>query len=195
MEEAAGVPLSPFPRSLSHGWPRARALSAVGSSRRFCSPRTKFPRAVRCRVTARGGPGPGCGEPAMGEGAARGSASGRGGGCCRRGPPWPRGGGRGSALAIGTGRGRELKERFDLKNRDPCPIGRAEGWVFAGEMRGSCLQLAYKVPVLGSQDLPGSQRAKTERLGPPPPGHGAARPGSARGASAAAFPFPAPRGP
>lgn len=47
-------------------------------------------------------------------------------------------------------------------------------------MRGSCLQLAYKVPVLGSQDLPGSQRAKTERLGPPPPGHGAARPGSGR---------------
>lgn len=47
-------------------------------------------------------------------------------------------------------------------------------------MRGSCLQLAYKVPVLGSQDLPGSQRAKTERLGPRPPGHGAARLGSGR---------------
>lgn len=130
-EEAAGVPLSPFPRSLSHGWRRARALSAVGSSRRFRSPRTEFPRAVRCRVTARCGPGPGCGEPATG--AARGSAAGRGGGCCWRGPPWPRGGDRGSALAIGTGRGRELNQKNSLIKKIAIPA--RSGELRAGSLR------------------------------------------------------------
>ncbi|XP_058708647.1 collagen alpha-2(I) chain-like [Poecile atricapillus] len=66
----------------------------------------------------------------------------------------------------------------------PAPDGRAEGWVFAGEMRGSCLQLAYKVPVLGSRDLPGAQRAKTERGGAAGAARG--RSGGTRGPARAA---------
>lgn len=72
-------------------------------------------------------------------------------------------------------------------------IGRAEGWVFAGEMRGSWLQLAYKVPVLGSQDLPGSQRAKTERGGAAARGRGE-RPEAASRKCLPSLPFPSRRG-
>lgn len=122
------------------------------------------------------GPGPRCGaasgaSEAPGPGAGRfGPSQVRGGGgadrCLPRlggWPRWPRGGGRGgggSALAMGTGQREEPNLTNSNKKSQPAPDGRVEGWVFAGEMRGLCLQLAYKVPVLGSQDLPGTRSGR-----------------------------------
>ncbi|KAM9537332.1 uncharacterized protein ACIB01_011786 isoform 1-T1 [Guaruba guarouba] len=116
---------------------------------------------------------------------------GRGGGCRPGGDP----GAGGSAPQWAPAGARSSIKRSNEESQ-PAPDGRVEGWVFAGEMRGSCLQLAYKVPVLGSQDLPGSQRAKTERGGaaarsrgdPAQPGAGIARSGRAAVPGAAAFP-------
>ncbi|XP_054703046.1 translation initiation factor IF-2-like [Grus americana] len=131
------------------GWLRG----VRGSGVRGRPPR---PAAGRASSQVRGGGGADrCLPPAGGGGGCRGL------GLAPAGVP----GGRGLCAGSGHRPERGVQLKNSSKKSQPAPDGRVEGWVFAGEMRGLCLQLAYKVPVLGSQNLPASQRAKTERGG------------------------------